>query len=91
MLISRQPEACLLGAACVCRAIFTVCQTAGAQLARKGRLQLPGPRSNTFPPEAGGEGVLQDTRAEQGAGRRSRMSFHAAEADLSNHFIVFTV
>lgn len=91
MLISRQPEACLLGAACVCRAIFKVCQTAGAELALKGRLQLPGPGSNTFPPEAAGEGILQDTRTEQGAGRRYRMSFHEAQADLSNHFMLFTV
>lgn len=91
MLTSRQPEVCLLGAARVCRAIFKVCQTAGAQLARKGRLQLPGLGSNTFPPEAAGESILQDTRAEQGAGRRYRTAFHKAKADLSNHDMLFTV
>lgn len=91
MLISREPKACLLGVACICRATFKVCQTAGAQLAHKGRLQLPGPGSNTFPPEAAGEAILQDTRTEQGAGRRYTMSRHEAEADFSNHFMLFTV
>lgn len=38
MLISRQPKARLLGAACVCRAFSKVCQKAGAYFARKGRL-----------------------------------------------------
>lgn len=77
MLLPRQPEARLLGAARLCRAVFGVCQTAGARLAGEGRLHLPGPGSNTFPPEAAGEGPLQDTRAERGAAQRYKSAVSA--------------
>lgn len=66
----RQPASSLCWTALCCSAFFDLRQTAASQIATRGRLQMPGPRTDTFPPQATGEGAQQGTGRELRAGQR---------------------
>lgn len=81
-LTSRQPASRLRWTALRRSAIIDLRQAAASQTASRGRLQMPGPRTNAFPSQATGEGTRQGTGGEIRAAQRSRTSLWPSAALL---------
>lgn len=72
----RRPAACLLRATGLRSSPSVCCQTAGAKIPSLERLQPSGSGTNTLSAQTAGDGALQDTSTEWGAGQRYKMTRH---------------